>query len=309
MPSIAVQMVLQSARNLLGDLLKAGRPRFHSMRELDIFLRQEGYRLAIKDGNAAFGPAGGRQLILRGPARSPMARPGRCWPVIVKVKTRGYANGMRPNGTMSVEVTRGGTGWEHTLFKLDANGRIIPKNILGSNRAVVRPRTECWSRPTPGSEKFRMRPGGTPQYLAPWEVIEGDRATPNRPGCVREPGPPRLRARLRSPGGRHPLSPGGAIRGPPRPSDASGRPRRAARGPRPLSWPSPTRGKGFPPHCRTPSPKRSRGSRDGGWGTSGASRTCWPRSLPSAALTTANTRTVTRSGPCLRTCTKRIELG
>lgn len=177
MPSIAVQTVLQSARNLLGDLLTtAGRPRFRSMQELDAFLRQGGYRLAAKDGNTAFGPAGGRQLIYEGP---PIADGSAgAVRVIVKVKTRGYANGMRPNGTMSVEVTRGGTGWEHTLFKLDANGQIIAKNILGSNRALVPTEDGVLVETAPGSEKFRMRPDGTPQYLAPWEVIEGGQATP-----------------------------------------------------------------------------------------------------------------------------------
>jgi hypothetical protein len=70
--------------------------------------------------NDPFGPQGGRQLIYLGPDN-----------IIIKVKTAGYSDGKRQGvATMSLEVTNGkGVGWEHTLFKVDANGKIVAKNM------------------------------------------------------------------------------------------------------------------------------------------------------------------------------------
>jgi hypothetical protein len=158
---------LESARALLQGLLVNRVPKFKSIRELDAFLRSRGFKLI---DNQPYGPKlpDARQLIYQGPDN-----------IIVKIKTRGYAGGPNPrsNGTMSVEITDGkGIEWENTLFKLDSDGRIIAKNILGKDTNMVPTRDGVLIEQAPG--KFRVGKDGKPLPLAPWEVIEGGKATP-----------------------------------------------------------------------------------------------------------------------------------
>jgi hypothetical protein len=146
---------------------QGGRPRFQSVAELDTFLRANGFSLPAGN-NTKYGPSAdpdARQLVYLGPNN-----------VLVKVKTAGYESGQRKGrATLSIEVTDGkGSLWEHTLFKVDADGKIIAKNVIDMDQPVVRTSTGDWGV---------RRANGKVEPIVKWEVIQGGRAAPfNRQG-------------------------------------------------------------------------------------------------------------------------------
>jgi hypothetical protein len=131
-----------------------GKPVFRTIQEFDHYWRdQQGFRRLRND---LFGYQGlkfpGRQLIYLGPDNT-----------IVKVKTAGYSDGTRKGvATMSLEATNGeGVGWEHTLFKVDANGRIVAKNLHVDGEIMRLPMDHPGRKQNPPLE-FGFLPAGQP---------------------------------------------------------------------------------------------------------------------------------------------------
>jgi hypothetical protein len=107
-----------------------------------------------------------RQLIYQGPNN-----------VIVKVKTMGYAGGRRQGvATMSMEITNGkGIEWDNVLCKLDHNGHIIAKNVMGNNTPLIPTVDGKFLVVTPNGN-IRLNAKGEPQPVSVFEVLEGGQA-------------------------------------------------------------------------------------------------------------------------------------
>src|SRR5262245_10399283 len=115
-----VQRALALARVILACHVDSGRACFRTLAECDAALRAEGLRLVE---NEPFGPPSpdARQLIYASADRR----------VIVKVKTKGYADGRRAGGTMSIEIGNGnGVGLQDVYCKVDRAGQPIPSNVI-----------------------------------------------------------------------------------------------------------------------------------------------------------------------------------
>lgn len=124
-----VATALTTARGVVSRFTVAGKARFRTALEFDAAFRRNSFRLVSND---AFGPphADARQLIYESPDHM----------VIVKVKTMGYPNGVRPGGTMSIEITSGkGTAWKDVLCKIDGEGQPIPSNLITPDKLVQTP--------------------------------------------------------------------------------------------------------------------------------------------------------------------------
>jgi hypothetical protein len=136
-----------------------GKPQFRNVREMDDCLRGKGFALVR---NEAFGSdqPDARQLIYQGPND-----------VIVKVKTRGYERGPRKGrATLSIEALDGkGTGWENVLFKVDANGQIIAKNLINEEELARLPN---------GQWGVRRGSTGKVEPFVKFEVIQGGLSPP-----------------------------------------------------------------------------------------------------------------------------------
>jgi hypothetical protein len=147
-PSVAPALAL--ARRVVTSCTVAGKARFRTPADFDGAFRRESFRLAVND---AFGPPhpDARQLIYESADRM----------VIIKVKTKGYPNGMRPGGTMSIEITNGtGTAWKDVLCKLDTAGEPIPSNVITRDKLVETP------------EGLRVRRAtGQVEEIMPHEVV------------------------------------------------------------------------------------------------------------------------------------------
>jgi hypothetical protein len=175
-PSLPVlREALQVARNVLRVVLdpETHKPKFTSLRRFHDALKGEDFQLADRQ---EYGPPGGYQLIYQG-------RQG----VIVKVKTKGYAGGRRRGQpTMSVELTDGvlrtdifdgekqtRTGWDNTWGKIDADGRLIPKDIIAFKDRVTADAT--------GKGRVEKQRGdglAPPRPISRFEVLEGGLAEP-----------------------------------------------------------------------------------------------------------------------------------
>jgi hypothetical protein len=117
---------LAIARRVVTRCTTGGRAGFKTPGEFDAAFKREAFRLVV---NEAFGPVhpDARQLIYESPDRM----------VTIKVKTKGYPNGMRPGGTMSIEITNGtGTAWKDVLCKVDVAGDPIPSNVITPDKLV-----------------------------------------------------------------------------------------------------------------------------------------------------------------------------
>jgi hypothetical protein len=155
---------LDLIKSLLEDpaAFRAGTPVFGSVTELHDYLTAKGFNLP--DGNnTAYGPPDdpdARQLVYNGPNN-----------IIIKLKTAGYASGpRRGRATMSIEVADGrGSAWENTLFKVDANGKIIAKNVIDADATLVRLPTGEWGV---------QRASGEVQKIVKFEVILGGKGPP-----------------------------------------------------------------------------------------------------------------------------------
>jgi len=126
-PDVAAALGL--ARRLVARYTTDGRASFENPAALDAAFTREGFRLAV---NEPFGPPhpDARHLIYESPDRM----------VTIKVKTKGYSNGLRAGGTMSIEITNGtGTAWKDVLCKIDAAGDPIPSHVITPDRLVETP--------------------------------------------------------------------------------------------------------------------------------------------------------------------------
>jgi hypothetical protein len=150
-----------------GSAFRDGKPQFQTPEDIDRFATKKGFRLTQATAMGPQGMSDAQQLIWEGPNN-----------VILKVKTRGYGNDGPPQrrgiATMSIEATDGkGTGWNNTLFKVDAQGRIRAKNIVSINGEVVplpanhpaRQQGEEWGVKNPRD--------GSVRPFAKFEVIQG----------------------------------------------------------------------------------------------------------------------------------------
>ncbi len=124
----------------------------------------------------------GYQLLYQGPEG-----------VVVKVKTKGYGGGVRPHGTLSIELTDGkGFAWENTWCKIDATGsvitrdgkvmgRVLAKTLLSADQIEM---TEEQGRYTPLAKTLAGKTDkgdpiyGKPRPIARFEAIEGGQTTP-----------------------------------------------------------------------------------------------------------------------------------
>jgi hypothetical protein len=152
----AYQLSLRRLGGYLQDAhaFQNGKPVFKTIQEFDQYWRkQQGFKLLRND---KFGYQGlkfqGRQLIYLGPDNT-----------IVKVKTAGYTDGPRQGvATMSLEATNGkGVGWEHTLFKVDANGKMVAKNLHVDGEILRLPVDHPGRQQNPPLE-FGFLPAGQP---------------------------------------------------------------------------------------------------------------------------------------------------
>jgi hypothetical protein len=151
----STKTALAFARGILSRRIGAGKAPFKSPAEIDAALREDGLRLVAND---PFGPPvpDARQLIYASADRR----------VLVKVKTRGYADGRRAGGTMSIELGTGqGTSWKDIVCKLDRNGEPIPSNVVMPNLLVR----------TPDGVRVK-RASGQVEPLMPHEVVLDDAA-------------------------------------------------------------------------------------------------------------------------------------
>jgi hypothetical protein len=133
------------------NAFQSGKPTFKSISEFDDYWRkQQGFKLLKND---PFGPPGGRQFIYLGPDD-----------IVIKVKTAGYSGGKRQGiATMSLEVTNGkGVGWEHTRFKVDADGKIVAKNMHVDGEIVSLPADHPGRRQNPPLEFGFLEAGKPP---------------------------------------------------------------------------------------------------------------------------------------------------
>jgi hypothetical protein len=91
----------------------------------------------------------------------------------------GYEAGRRKGvATLSVEITDGkGLEWTNTLCKVDRNGRVIAKNLLGAETQMV-PTTDGKYLVFTPRGAVRSKPDGSPMPLSAFEVLEGGIATP-----------------------------------------------------------------------------------------------------------------------------------
>jgi len=122
------------SRVLLGEMMSGNAPRFRTFKELHAYLRGKGLRVVKKEVYGPKDPANPKGV--KQDAAQVIYSNGD-GTVIVKVKTRGYDFGARPGGTMSIEITNGGFEWADTLCKVDRNGKIIAKTLLGKEDVVV----------------------------------------------------------------------------------------------------------------------------------------------------------------------------
>jgi hypothetical protein len=157
---------LQRIQNWLKDpaAFNNGRPVFKSIGEFHEYWTRQKFVLVKND---PFGPEGGRQLIYRGPDNT-----------VVKIKTAGYSSGPRMGrATMSLEITDGdGENWANTLCKVDANGKIIAKNLHNLDAAVVElPPEEANANSHYGIRNPRT---GKVQPLTKFEVLQGGQGPP-----------------------------------------------------------------------------------------------------------------------------------
>ena len=125
------------ARRVLRDMMSGTAPKFKSFRELHAYLLQKGFRVS-KDPKQTmvYGPkdaSTGR--IVKDAAQAIYTNTEGT--VVVKIKTRGYPWGGRSNGTMSIEITDGGSGWSNVLAKLSKDGNLISKTRLAQKDVVV----------------------------------------------------------------------------------------------------------------------------------------------------------------------------
>jgi len=132
------QSSLVLARGLVGEMMSGQTPRFKSFRELHNYLTtQKGMNL-VRDPKQTmvYGPKDPKtgKFIKDGAQAIYSSSDGM---VIVKVKTRGYDWGGRPHGTMSVEITDGGSGWKNVLGKLTREGQLISKTRLAKEDVVA----------------------------------------------------------------------------------------------------------------------------------------------------------------------------
>ncbi len=106
---------------LLGEIINrsTGAPRFSDLNDMNHALRRLRFLLAEKH---PYGPEGGWQLIY--------VRYIGHYAIFVKIKTRGYRNGNRSRGTMSIGLGNRGVSWQQELCKFDAYGNIIAKRKL-----------------------------------------------------------------------------------------------------------------------------------------------------------------------------------
>jgi len=117
---VEVQHALARARLILARHVDSGQASFRTLADCDAALQAEGLCLVV---NEPFGPPSpdARQLIYASADRR----------VIVKVKTRGYADGRRAGGTMSIEIGNGnGVGLGDVYCKIDHAGQPIPSNVI-----------------------------------------------------------------------------------------------------------------------------------------------------------------------------------
>jgi hypothetical protein len=150
----AVAAALEVARRVVARYTTAGKACFRSPTDLDAAFTREGFRLVV---NEAFGPPhpDARQLIYESPDRM----------VAIKVKTKGYSNGMRAGGTMSIEITNGtGTAWKDVLCKVDSAGDPIPSNVITRDRLVE----------TPTGLRVRREDGQVEEIMAHEVVLDRD---------------------------------------------------------------------------------------------------------------------------------------
>ncbi|MFQ5652290.1 MAG: DUF6861 domain-containing protein [bacterium] len=122
------------ARSLLGDMMSGNHPRFRTFRDLHRYLTsQKGLRVAKKEVYGPREPATGKVMT----DAAQVIYSSADGTVVVKVKTRGYEWGGRKNGTMSIEITDGGPGWEGVRCKISRDGQIIAKTRLAEKEVVV----------------------------------------------------------------------------------------------------------------------------------------------------------------------------
>jgi hypothetical protein len=152
----AVADALALARRLVARYTAAGKARFENLVDLDAALTREGFRLLV---NEPFGPPhpDARHLMYQSPDRM----------VTIKVKTKGYSNGVRAGGTMSIEITNGtGTAWKNVLCKIDAAGDPIPSNVITPDRLVD----------SPAGLRVRREEGQIEEIMTHEVVLERDAA-------------------------------------------------------------------------------------------------------------------------------------
>jgi hypothetical protein len=146
-----------AARALISAMLEGSRIKFRSVTELDRAIRSRGFQLLKND---AWGPSepNARQLVYQGDKN-----------IVARVKTRGDAAGLRASKpTMTVEVTDGrGTSPENVLFKVDAEGKIVAKALVGHNQVVET------------AEGYKVvGPDGRVRNVSGWEVLEAGGVKP-----------------------------------------------------------------------------------------------------------------------------------
>jgi len=126
------------ARSLVGDMMSGQAPKFKSFRELHNYLTNQKGMTLVRDPRQTmiYGPKDPKTGKIAKDAAQAIYSSGD-GTIIVKVKTRGYNWGGRPNGTMSVEVTDGGSGWGNVLGKLTREGQLISKTRLAKDDVVV----------------------------------------------------------------------------------------------------------------------------------------------------------------------------
>jgi len=164
---------LAEARGLLQNMMEGDAPKFRTFKQLHEFLTSKGLRVSKKE---VFGPKDPKTLrVVQDGAQ--VIYENADGTVIVKIKTRGYPNGMRSGGTMSVELSNGGGGvvrgkvvdassWEAAICKLDRNGRMTSKTRLGKDDVVILE-----------GEAHAITPSGDTRKIAPLEFIDSRNLT------------------------------------------------------------------------------------------------------------------------------------
>ncbi len=153
-PGVAAALAL--ARHVVARCITDGKAPFENLAAIEAAFRREGFRLAV---NEAFGPPhpDARHLIYE-------SLDGM---VTIKVKTKGYSNGLRPGGTMSIEITNGrSAAWKDVLCKIDAAGDPIPSNVITPDMLVE----------TPNGLRVRRADGQIEEIMSHEVVLERDTA-------------------------------------------------------------------------------------------------------------------------------------